>query len=84
MPSWGAAPVRTIDARPIIAAGRHPIEEVQAGLRALGSGQALALVTPFVPAPLVERVAALGYEAVSVQDGPGLVRTCFRRRAEPG
>jgi uncharacterized protein (DUF2249 family) len=80
MPAWGAAPVRTIDARPIIAAGRHPIDEVMASLQALGPGEALALLTPFVPAPLVEKLAVAGFEGVSVQGGAGLVRTCIRRR----
>jgi uncharacterized protein (DUF2249 family) len=80
MPAWGADPVRTIDARPIIAAGRHPIEEVMASLQALGPGQSLALLTPFVPAPLLEKLSASGFEGVSVQGGAGLVRTCLRRR----
>jgi hypothetical protein len=84
MPAWGAAPVRTIDARPILATGGHPSGEVKAGLAALLPGQALALITPFVPAPLIGKMAALGYEGVSVQAGPGLVRTCFRRRVQGG
>jgi len=80
-PAWAAAAavVATIDARPTLAAGGHPIAEVLAALQRLGPGEVLELLTPFVPGPLHERAQAMGFRAASAADGPALVRTWFAK-----
>jgi len=79
-PAWATQAARTVtlDARPIIAAGGHPLHEVMQGLAALGETEVYEMVTPFVPAPLVEMARGRGFDACSIWDGD-VVRTYFRR-----
>ena len=80
-PSWAVegAVVRTLDARAAIEAGEHPMPQVMADLAKLGAGQVYELVTPFVPAPLLDLARGKGFEGVGVTEAPGLVRSYFRR-----
>ncbi|HET9594284.1 MAG TPA: DUF1858 domain-containing protein [Anaeromyxobacteraceae bacterium] len=83
-PAWAATSEVTSrhDARAAIAAGEHPMPAVMAALAALPEGGVHELVTPFVPAPLVDLARAKGFASFSVVESEGLVRTYFRR--EPG
>jgi hypothetical protein len=85
-PAWASESeaARTHDARPAIAAGEQPLPRVMADLAALDEGKVYQLVTPFVPAPLVELARGKGFEAFTLTDAEGLVRTFFRRRAPAG
>jgi hypothetical protein len=78
-PRWiaEAASIVCFDARPVLATGAHPVKEVMAGLAALGSGEVFELVTPFVPAPIVDMAHARGFEAFSAREGE-TVHTYFR------
>jgi hypothetical protein len=78
------AAARTHDARAAIEAGEHPMPQVMADLGALAGGEVYELVTPFVPAPLVDLAKGKGFEAFSVAVEEGLVRTFFRRSAPAG
>ncbi len=82
-PAWANARdvTRTHDARAAIDAGEHPMARVMADLAALREGEVYALVTPFVPAPLVDLARGKGFLGFSVAEGEGLVRTYFRRSA---
>jgi hypothetical protein len=82
-PSWADERhvARTHDARAAIAAGEHPMARVMSDLGALGEGEVYALVTPFVPAPLVDLARGKGFVGFSVTEGEDLVRTYFRRDA---
>jgi hypothetical protein len=83
-PDWAVereAP-RTHDARAAIEAGEHPMPKVMADLAALGAGEVYQLVTPFVPAPLVDLARAKGFAAYSAVEGDSLVRTFFRRESQ--
>jgi hypothetical protein len=71
------AVVARLDARPILASGGHPLQQVLTEVERIGDGT-YELVTPFVPTPLIEKVRAIGYEAQTRQDG-GTVYTYFRR-----
>ena len=84
-PAWAVADsaVRTHDARPAIAAGEHPMARVMADLAALRGAEVYALVTPFVPAPLVDLAREKGFEAHSAVEEGELVRTFFRRSDAP-
>jgi hypothetical protein len=80
-PAWAveAAVTRTLDARAAIEAGEHPMPQVMADLAKLGDAQVLQLVTPFVPAPLLDMARGKGFQSFSVAETPGLVRTFFRK-----
>lgn len=53
-----------------------------ADLAGLADGEVYVLLTPFVPAPLVDAARGKGLAAYSAPEGEDLVRTYFRR--EPG
>lgn len=80
-PPWAAerAVTRRHDARAAIEAGEHPMPRVMADLAALGDEDVYELVTPFVPAPLVDLAREKGFASFSVSEGDALVRTYFRR-----
>lgn len=63
-PSWLIEEkiVMRLDARPIIEQGGHPLGEVLTGVGDLKPGEIYELVTPFLPAPLIERVVAQGFD----------------------
>jgi hypothetical protein len=71
--------VRRLDARPLKAAGIHPLEQVLRDLAALGPDEAYELVTPHAPGHVLERAGALGVRWTSVETGPGEVVTTFTR-----
>jgi hypothetical protein len=79
-PAWAVreAVAQTHDARAAIEAGVHPMPRVMADLAALGDGQVYELVTPFVPAPLVDLARGKGFATFSVESGR-VVRTFFRK-----
>ena len=52
--------VAGLDARPMLAAGEQPVNQVIADLHALGPGDIYKLVAPFLPAPLVDKASSLG------------------------
>lgn len=82
-PEW-ANPARvsaTYDARPTIESGGQPIEHVMRDLGQLKLGEVYQLITPFVPAPLVELAEKKGFQTFSVQEGPERVLTYFTRVA---
>lgn len=64
-PSWLKEEkiVFRLDARPIIEAGGHPLGEVLTGIRDMKPGEIYEMVTPFLPAPLIERVVDQGFDS---------------------
>ncbi len=80
-PAWAADPAvaRRHDARAAIEAGEHPMARVMADLARLSGGEVYELVTPFVPAPLVDLARGKGFAAFSVAETQALVRTYFRK-----
>ena len=80
-PPWAVegAVTRRHDARAAIEAGEHPLPKVMADLATLGDPDVYELVTPFVPAPLVDLAREKGFASFSVSEGDALVRTYFRR-----
>ncbi|MFO7615467.1 MAG: DUF1858 domain-containing protein [Bacteroidales bacterium] len=63
-PHWldGARIMKRLDARPVLEQGGHPLGEVLTGVSDLEPGEIFQLTTPFVPAPLIERVVAQGFD----------------------
>ncbi len=69
----------TLDARPILAEGLHPLEQVQQQCAALNPGEIFEIITPFPPAPMVEKMAAAGYETHSATGSDGMFHTYFKK-----
>ncbi|NWG14012.1 MAG: DUF1858 domain-containing protein [Acidobacteria bacterium] len=80
-PAWAdpAVAARSYDARETIESGGHPMPQVMRDLAELKSDEVYVLITPFVPAPLIDLAAAKGFRAWTAREGPGTVRTYFRR-----
>jgi hypothetical protein len=80
-PPWAvaAAVTRTHDARAAIEAGQHPLPQVMADLAAMAGDEVYELVTPFVPAPLIDLAREKGFASFTAVEAEGLVRTYFRK-----
>jgi hypothetical protein len=70
----------TLDARPLIASGQHPFERVKSDASELNSGEIYEILTPFPPAPMIEKLRALGFDDYSVQDETGLFHSFFLKK----
>lgn len=68
---------KSLDAREILASGGHPLDQVMNEVEGFASGEIYELITPFTPAPLIEKIKNLGFEAYSEQDESGIVRNYF-------
>jgi hypothetical protein len=81
-PSWliPGKIVKKLDARPIIEEGGHPLGDVLIGIRDLHDGDIYELITPFLPAPLIERVLEQGFDAWSKKESDDLIRTYFLKK----
>ncbi len=55
--------VKTFDATSIINSGGHPLSEVMNELRTISDGDIFELITPFIPAPLIDKIQDMGYQA---------------------
>lgn len=83
-PAWWREPIRTLDARPIIEDGGHPLPQVLKALEGLPRGEVFCLVTPFVPEPLLDVVRSRGLQVWTAPRGPdGSIRSYFTCPLEP-
>ena len=82
-PDWVKAGevVKELDARPLLARGHHPKAEVLNELSVLQAGQIFLLLTPFVPAPLVEMGRQQGLSTWTRQGEAGRFETYFGKVA---
>ncbi len=80
-PEWfdKGAIEQTVDARPIIEKGEQPLGPVMGDLRKLPQGAIYELITPFEPAPLIDRAKEKGFAVWSTVQGAGDFRTYFMR-----
>ena len=69
----------TMDARPLLAQGIHPLEKVLSDTATLNPGEIYEIITPFPPMPMIEKLGALGFNTHSEQDSSGLFHTFFRK-----
>lgn len=51
-----------LDARPMLAAGEHPVNQVIADLNQLPKGKIYKLTAPFLPAPLIDKASSLNFD----------------------
>ena len=69
----------TLDARPLLALGEHPLDRVIAETSNLKPGEIYEIITPFTPMPMIGKLNDLGFESFTEQDSSGLFHTCFTR-----
>jgi uncharacterized protein (DUF2249 family) len=77
IPDWldQAKIAYSLDARPILESAGHPLGELSVHLQALEAGTILELLTPFYPAPLVDKMKERGHRVWSKQEGADLYKT---------
>lgn len=77
-PSWFDEKkiVQRFDATPVINSGESPMNEVLKKAMLLKPGEIFELRTPFVPAPIIDKLRAKGFLAYSLQQ-EATVRTYF-------
>jgi uncharacterized protein len=74
-----ATPKITLDARPLLAQGIHPLEQVMQQAATLSPGEVFEIITPFPPSPMIEKMKAAGFECSSEPDNEGLFHTFFKK-----
>jgi uncharacterized protein (DUF2249 family) len=81
-PAWlvEAQIKQSLDAREILASGGHPLEQVMNDVAGFAPGEIYELITPFSPAPLIDKVKNLGFDTYSEQDAAGLFRNYFLKK----
>jgi hypothetical protein len=67
----------SLDARPLLAQGIHPLEQVQQECAKLQPGEIFEIITPFPPAPMIEKMSAAGFATHSETGSDGLFNTFF-------
>lgn len=78
-PEWmdQEAIVGSLDARSMIDAGEQPLGRVMRELGRLKPGEIFELITPFEPAPLIDKATARGYRVWTTVRSTGELRTYF-------
>jgi hypothetical protein len=71
--------IRTLDIRPLIATGESPFDKIMAAKDDLAAGEALLLISPFLPAPLIEKLGSEGFKARPERRSDGSWQTHFTR-----
>jgi hypothetical protein len=74
------ARVYTLDVRPLLARGEEPFTKIMAAVAALAPRDELIVVTPFVPAPLIEKLRSEGFDTRPEHRSDGAWQTRFTRR----
>jgi uncharacterized protein (DUF2249 family) len=69
----------TLDARPVLAAGEHPLARVMDETKDLVSGEIYEMITPFTPVPLIEKVKAMGFDSFTSEENPSEIHTYFHK-----
>lgn len=70
----------SLDARPLLAQGIHPLERVQNECASLNPGEIYEIITPFPPSPMIEKMTATGFETHSEISTDGMFHTYFLKR----
>lgn len=70
---------RTLDVRPLIARGEEPFTKIMALVATIAPGEGFVLLTPFLPAPLIEKLQSEGFSARPERRADGGWQTQFVR-----
>ncbi len=69
----------TLDARPLLAQGIHPLERVQQECASLNPGEIFEIITPFPPTPMIDKMAAEGFEFHMESAADGMFHSYFKK-----
>jgi uncharacterized protein (DUF2249 family) len=77
VPTWFSTSriVQNLDARPMLERGEQPINKVFTDCKNLKSGDIYELITPFLPAPLIDAAKEKGYLTWSKKEGEHVFKT---------
>jgi hypothetical protein len=77
IPPWfsTARIVQSLDARPMLERGEQPIQKVFSESKNLKDGEIYELITPFLPAPLIDAARENGYLIWSKNEGEEVFKT---------
>jgi hypothetical protein len=77
IPSWFSPSkiIQSLDARPMLEKGEQPINKVFADCKKLKVGDIYELVTPFLPAPLIDVAKEKGYQTWVKKEEFGVFKT---------
>jgi hypothetical protein len=67
----------SFDARPMIESGEQPLTAVMQKLNNLKNGKILELITPFYPAPVIDKAGSIGFKVWSDKIENNLTRSYF-------
>ncbi|MFH2008490.1 MAG: DUF1858 domain-containing protein [bacterium] len=82
-PAWvQSSTVELFDAREAIEGGGHPLPQALAAVDKLEAGHAFAIVTPFLPAPMIDKIEQKGFRSWTEQKGPEHFVTYFAKPEE--
>lgn len=76
--------VARIDAEQLLEAGTNPLQALNAPLSSLGADEAISVTSSFVPAPLIDAVAARGFVCHTRTTGGSTETLIARQRADDG
>lgn len=54
---------KKLDVRPMLNRGRDPYSEIRKHVDALEPAEGLAVIAPFLPAPLIEKLGSEGFQS---------------------
>jgi len=54
---------KTLDVRPILARGVEPFSRIRETVDALQPDEGLSVIAPFLPSPLIEKLASEGFQS---------------------
>lgn len=69
----------TLDVRPVLRRGEEPFSQIMSVVATLGPGDAMLLIAPFIPAPLIEKLQSEGFTARPERRADGAWQTEFRK-----
>ncbi len=72
--------MKKLDARELLERGEHPMAQVLEEVKEFEKGQIYELITPFLPAPLVDKVKSQGFEAWSYEDQDNITKSFFIKK----
>ncbi len=71
--------VNSIDARPLLARGEHPVQLMMMETQKLNKGEILEMITPFKPTPLLDMISQNGFEVFSLKINESLFKNYFMK-----
>lgn len=69
----------TIDGRPIISSGGHPLQMVMQKIAESKSGEIIKLITPFAPIPMIDIAKERGFKICLEKVSENLYHTYFKK-----